>query len=150
ASLSSKPFGDGGVHNGSPSRPCPSANGSGSPRVPVARIIATAHSHGRLSFVCSGAQASSAVIRPLALSLRLPAGSRKICSSRSTSWGGGSSATKWRELAGNVAGDGRMAGDISQHGAALFDAGIDIGLVHDALRPRLVHAPVEDELGAVR
>ena len=44
---------------------------------------------------------------------------------------------------------GGMAGEIHEHRAALLDAGVGVCLLHDPLRPRLVQASIEDELGAM-
>src|SRR5262249_26308962 len=83
-----KPFGADGRHIGSPSSAWPRTKRSGALRAPAARTIATTHSPGRLSLLCSPAQASSAMTSALAVSLRLPSLSRKTFASRSTSSGG--------------------------------------------------------------
>ena len=54
-----------------------------------------------------------------------------------------------RQLGSDMGRSRRVAGELFEHRAALLDAGIGIGPVHDSLRSRLVQASIENEFGAV-
>ena len=152
ASSSAKPFGADGRHSGSPSMFCACMTGPISGGVTsAARSDATIHSPGRLSLrrgVSPGFRRGDERDRDF---LEVAVGGDEALGELVGERGNRLVAHEMpHQLGRDVLGGRGMAGEHREHGAALIEFAVGVGLAEDRLRARLVHARIEDEHAAAR